>query len=144
MTGCGGANRERVIPRSGEDIRRYRDRSRGTLLRSDGDRRRSESNAPICGARSGECVGHRRRKVHVVVSNENREALLRLQRVGPSVNFANQVNINITSLDLETLGRDYTTTGNKGLSALKTGGSDSLDNAKIEIEQFFTDADIVG
>ncbi|HCW50043.1 MAG TPA: nucleoside-diphosphate kinase, partial [Brevundimonas sp.] len=23
-------------------------------------------------------------------------------------------------------------------------GSDSLDNAKIEIEQFFTDADIVG
>lgn len=54
-----------------------------------------------------------------------------LFQIGPSVNFANQVNINITSLDLETLGRDYTTTGNKGLSALKTGGSDSLDKADL-------------
>ena len=54
-----------------------------------------------------------------------------LFQIGPSVNYANQVNINITSLDLSTLGRDYTTTGNKGLSALKTGGSDSLDKADL-------------
>jgi len=54
-----------------------------------------------------------------------------LFQIGPSVNYANQVNINITSLDLETLGRDYTTTGNKGLSSLRTGGSDSLDKADL-------------
>jgi flagellin len=54
-----------------------------------------------------------------------------LFQIGPSVNYANQVNINITSLDLETLGRDYTTTGNKGLSALRTGGTDSLDKSDL-------------
>lgn len=54
-----------------------------------------------------------------------------LFQIGPSVNYANQVNINITSLDLETLGRDYATTGNKGLSALRTGGTDSLDKADL-------------
>lgn len=54
-----------------------------------------------------------------------------LFQIGPSVNYANQVNINITSLDLETLGRDYTTTGNKGLSSLRTGGTDSLDKADL-------------
>ena len=54
-----------------------------------------------------------------------------LFQIGPSVNYANQVNINITSLDLETLGRDYASTGNKGLSALRTGGTDSLDKADL-------------
>jgi len=54
-----------------------------------------------------------------------------LFQIGPTVNFANQINVNITSLDLSTLGRDYSTTGNKGLSALKTGGTDSLDKADL-------------
>jgi flagellin len=54
-----------------------------------------------------------------------------LFQIGPTVNYANQININITSLDLSTLGRNITTTGNKGLSALKTGGTDSLDKADL-------------
>jgi len=54
-----------------------------------------------------------------------------LFQIGPTVNFSNQINVNITSLDLTTLGRDYSTTGNKGLSALKTGGTDSLDKADL-------------
>ena len=51
-----------------------------------------------------------------------------LFQVGPQVNFANQVSISLISLDLVTLGRDITTTGNKGLSALQTGGTDVLSN----------------
>ena len=54
-----------------------------------------------------------------------------LFQIGPTVNYANQININITSLDLTTLGRNYTTTGDKGLSSLKTGGSNSLDKADL-------------
>lgn len=54
-----------------------------------------------------------------------------LFQIGPTVNFANQVNVNVTSLDLSTLGRNFTTTGNKGLSAIKTGGTDTLDNADL-------------
>jgi flagellin len=49
-----------------------------------------------------------------------------LFQIGPTVNYVNQVNVNITGLDLATLGRNITTTGTKGLSALKTGGSDVL------------------
>ncbi len=55
-----------------------------------------------------------------------------LFQIGPTVNFSNQINVNITSLDLATLGRDYSSTGNKGLSALKSGGTDSLDKANLE------------
>jgi flagellin len=63
-----------------------------------------------------------------------------LFQIGPSVNFTNQVNINITSLDLATLGRNISTTGTKALSALKTGGtdvlsSDSLTDAASVVEQ---------
>jgi flagellin len=54
-----------------------------------------------------------------------------LFQIGPSVNYTNQVNVNITSLDLATLGRNYSTTGNKGLSALKSGGTDDLDTADL-------------
>jgi flagellin len=54
-----------------------------------------------------------------------------LFQIGPTVNFANQINVNITSLDLATLGRNYSTTGDKGLSALKTGGTDSLDKSDL-------------
>ena len=54
-----------------------------------------------------------------------------LFQIGPTVNFANQVNVNITSLDLATLGRNFTATGNKGISALKTGGTDVLATADL-------------
>jgi flagellin len=54
-----------------------------------------------------------------------------LFQIGPSVNFTNQVNVNITSLDLTTLGRNYTTTGNDALSSLKTGGANSLDKSDL-------------
>ena len=54
-----------------------------------------------------------------------------LFQIGPTVNFANQINVNITSLDLATLGRNYSTTGNKGLSAIKTGGTDVLSSADL-------------
>lgn len=54
-----------------------------------------------------------------------------LFQIGPTVNFANQINVNISSLDLATLGRNFTTTGNKGLSALKTGGTDVLATADL-------------
>ena len=54
-----------------------------------------------------------------------------LFQIGPTVNYANQININITSLDLTTLGRNYSTTGDKGLSSLKTGGANSLDKADL-------------
>lgn len=54
-----------------------------------------------------------------------------LFQIGPTVNFANQVNVNITSLDLATLGRNVTTTGNKSLANLKTGGSDILNSADL-------------
>jgi flagellin len=63
-----------------------------------------------------------------------------LFQIGPIVNFANQVNVNITSLDLNTLGRNFTSTGNRALASLKTGGSDvlsssDLSNAALVIEQ---------
>lgn len=49
-----------------------------------------------------------------------------LFQIGPVVNFANQVNVNIVALDLTTLGRNFSTTGNKGLVNIKTGGTDVL------------------
>ena len=52
-----------------------------------------------------------------------------LFQIGPQVSFANQVNINIPSLDLATLGRNFSTTGNSALSALKTGGTHELKNS---------------
>lgn len=54
-----------------------------------------------------------------------------LFQIGPTVNFTNQINVNITSLDLETLGRNYTTTGNYGLSSLKSGGSNQLSSSDL-------------
>lgn len=54
-----------------------------------------------------------------------------LFQLGATVNFANQVNINITGLDLSTLGRNYTSTGSKGLSALKSGGTDELNKSDL-------------
>lgn len=54
-----------------------------------------------------------------------------LFQIGPTVNFANQINVNITSLDLETLGRDYSATGNYGLSSLKSGGGNQLSSADL-------------
>jgi flagellin-like hook-associated protein FlgL len=54
-----------------------------------------------------------------------------LFQIGPNVNYANQININITGLDLATLGRNYATTGSKGVSALKTGGSDQLSSSDL-------------
>jgi flagellin len=54
-----------------------------------------------------------------------------LFQIGPTVNFSNQINVNITSLDLATLGRNYSTTGNDALSSLKTGGNNSLDKADL-------------
>jgi flagellin len=54
-----------------------------------------------------------------------------LFQIGPNVNFANQVNVNITGLDLATLGRNFSTTGDKGLSALKTGGTDVLSSSDL-------------
>lgn len=54
-----------------------------------------------------------------------------LFQIGPTVNYANQININIAALDLATLGRNFTTTGNKGLSAIKTGGTDVLSSADL-------------
>lgn len=54
-----------------------------------------------------------------------------LFQIGPTVNFANQVNVNITSLDLATLGRNYSTTGDQGLASLKTGGTNSLDKSDL-------------
>ncbi|MCG8583424.1 MAG: hypothetical protein MI757_01770, partial [Pirellulales bacterium] len=49
-----------------------------------------------------------------------------LFQLGPQINFANQVNVSIRGLDLATLGRNSALTGNKGLSALQTGGTDTL------------------
>lgn len=54
-----------------------------------------------------------------------------LFQIGPTVNFSNQVTVNITSLDLSTLGRNFSTTGIKALSALKTGGTDVLSSADL-------------
>lgn len=53
-----------------------------------------------------------------------------LFQLGPIVNFSNQVNINIPSLDTATLGRNFSTTGNSGLSALKSGGTHELKNSE--------------
>ncbi|MBL8828945.1 MAG: hypothetical protein JNM18_18335, partial [Planctomycetaceae bacterium] len=54
-----------------------------------------------------------------------------LFQLGASVNFTNQVNINIPGLDLSTLGRNYASTGNKGLSALRSGSTDELSKADL-------------
>lgn len=54
-----------------------------------------------------------------------------LFQLGPSVNYANQVNVNITALDLATLGRNFTTTGSKALTALRSGGTDELGNSDL-------------
>jgi flagellin len=54
-----------------------------------------------------------------------------LFQIGPNVNFANQVNVNIVALDLTTLGRNYSATGNKGLINIKTGGTDVLSSIEL-------------
>lgn len=54
-----------------------------------------------------------------------------LFQLGPAVNYANQINVNITSLDLATLGRNNTNTGNAGLGSLRGGGANSLDKADL-------------
>ncbi|MGE0607683.1 MAG: flagellin, partial [Pirellulales bacterium] len=54
-----------------------------------------------------------------------------LFQIGPNVNYANQINVNITGLDLATLGRNFSTTGSKGISALKTGGTDQLSSSDL-------------
>ena len=43
----------------------------------------------------------------------------------------NQININIQGLALASLGRNFTTTGSKGLSALLTGGADQLSSTDL-------------
>ena len=54
-----------------------------------------------------------------------------LFQLGASVNFANQVNINIPGIDLATLGRNFSSTGVKALSALRSGGTDELNKADL-------------
>ena len=58
-----------------------------------------------------------------------------LFQIGPNVNFANQVNINIVALDLTTLGRNFSSTGNKGLINIKTGGTDALASADLSVAE---------
>ncbi|HEX3657128.1 MAG TPA: flagellin [Pirellulales bacterium] len=54
-----------------------------------------------------------------------------LFQLGPEVNYSNQVNVSLGSLDLSTLGRNITTTGNAGLSSLETGGSNQLSGTNL-------------
>ncbi|HWB07714.1 MAG TPA: flagellin [Pirellulales bacterium] len=55
-----------------------------------------------------------------------------LFQIGPQVNFANQVNVNIVALDTNLLGRDSTTTGNLSLHDLHTGGSQVLSSTNLD------------
>lgn len=54
-----------------------------------------------------------------------------LFQIGPQVNFANQVNVNITALDTNLLGRNSSTTGNLALHDLHTGGTQVLSSADL-------------
>lgn len=54
-----------------------------------------------------------------------------LFQIGPQVNFANQVNVNITALDTNLLARDSSTTGNLSLHDLQTGGSQVLSSTDL-------------
>ncbi|MGH7136158.1 MAG: flagellin, partial [Pirellulales bacterium] len=54
-----------------------------------------------------------------------------LFQIGPQVNFANQVNVNIAALDTNLLGRDSSTTGNLSLHDLHTGGSQVLSSSDL-------------
>lgn len=54
-----------------------------------------------------------------------------LFQIGPQVNFANQVNVNIAALDTNLLGRDSSTTGNLALHDLHTGGSQVLSSSAL-------------
>lgn len=54
-----------------------------------------------------------------------------LFQIGPTVNYANQVNVNISALDTNLLGRDVSTTGNNSLHDLLTGGSQSLSSSNL-------------
>jgi flagellin len=54
-----------------------------------------------------------------------------LFQIGPQVNFANQVNVNILALDTHLLGRNSSTTGDLGLHDLHTGGSHVLSSADL-------------
>jgi len=54
-----------------------------------------------------------------------------LFQLGASVTYTNQININIPGVDLATLGRNFSSTGAKAISALKTGGSDQLSSTDL-------------
>ena len=54
-----------------------------------------------------------------------------LFQIGPTVNYANEVNVNISALDTNLLGRDVSTTGNYSLHDLLTGGSLTLSGSKL-------------
>jgi flagellin len=54
-----------------------------------------------------------------------------LFQIGPEVNFANQVDVNIAALDTNLLGRDSGTTGNFALHDLHTGGSQVLSTTDL-------------
>jgi flagellin len=54
-----------------------------------------------------------------------------LFQIGPQVNYQNQVNTSLGSLDLSTLGRDVSTTGNAGLSSLQSGGANQLSSTNL-------------
>lgn len=54
-----------------------------------------------------------------------------LFQIGPQVNYQNQVNVSLGSLDLTTLGRNFTTTGNAGLSSLQSGGANQLSSSNL-------------
>jgi flagellin len=54
-----------------------------------------------------------------------------LFQIGPQVNFANQVNVNISALDTNLLGRNSNTTGDLSLHDLATGGSQVLSSTDL-------------
>lgn len=54
-----------------------------------------------------------------------------LFQIGPQVNFANQVNVNIAAVSSALLGRDSSTTGNLSLHDLMTGGSQVLSSSNL-------------
>jgi flagellin len=54
-----------------------------------------------------------------------------LFQIGPQVSFANQVNVNIQTLDTNLLGRNVGTTGSLSLHDLHTGGSQQLSSTDL-------------
>jgi len=54
-----------------------------------------------------------------------------LFQIGPQVNYQNQVNVNLPNLSAALLGRNNTTTGNKALGDLRSGGSDELASTSL-------------